>query len=83
MGQKELLIELLNKAEVEVICGGTGKPYQSVIADYLLAHNVVVLPCRCEGCIHNMPENNNYCKVHMGYPGDGNFFCACAKRRES
>lgn len=67
--QRENLIEVL--AELS----GERSEYIEYVADQLLKHGVVVLPCRCGGC-----EFERTCKAVNQYLGrDG--YCCRARRK--
>lgn len=81
---REKLIELLGEF------APWGEEYIKNLADYLLANDVVVLPCRCGECEHHHWEQElchgktvHYCDLPKmrGVEIYKDFFCGFAKRK--
>lgn len=95
MEQREKLIELIGDSlccPKETDCADCEyKKYElcteTMVADYLLANSVVVLPCRCGECKHfykyNCHADNmrmNMCKLGVGTDGE-DFYCPYGERK--
>lgn len=92
MNQIEKLIELIGDSlccPKETDCADCEyKKYElcteTMVADYLLANGVVVLPCRCGECRHNIGESiidgRTICLLRDGGV-DKDDFCSYGKRK--